>query len=69
MRIMKAAEVKQMTTAEIQEKIKEGSVALGKLKVTHSLSPIENPMQLRSMRKDIARLQTELRKRHIESIA
>lgn len=58
-----------MTTAELNEKIAESTVAYGKLRVTHSLSPLENPMQLRSMRKDIARLQTELRRRQIESIA
>jgi large subunit ribosomal protein L29 len=36
---------------------------LKKLQFTHVITPLENPMSIRALRKDIARLKTELKKR------
>jgi len=38
---------------------------LKKLEFAHAISPLENPMSIRSLRKDIARLKTELRSRQL----
>jgi len=37
------------------------------MRLNHSVNPLENPMKLRFTRKDIARLNTELRKRQLEN--
>lgn len=60
---MKQSIVKDLTTDEVREKIREERAAYIKMKMAHAVSPIENPMKLRAGRRAIARLQTELRKR------
>jgi len=57
---MKNADIKALSVEEIREKIKLEEENLGKLKFAHAISPIENPMRIRVMRKLIARLKTEL---------
>lgn len=64
---MKQKEITQMSISEIQEKLNEEKSALVKLELNHTVSPIENPLKIRSTRRAIARLMTELRKREIES--
>lgn len=60
---MKQSIVKDLTTDEVREKIKEERTAYTKLKMAHAVSPIENPMKIRAARRVIARLETELRNR------
>ena len=43
-------------------KIKEDEMRIKKLMFAHSLSPLENPQSIRALRRDIARLKTQLRK-------
>ena len=62
---MKASEIRDLTTEEIKDKIVLEREALTRLKMNHAVSPIENPMQIRATRKNIARLLTELRKREL----
>ena len=62
---MKASESRDVTTEEIKEKINAERNALLKLRLNHAVSPLENPMQIRMARKNIARLLTELRKREL----
>ncbi|MBR5696798.1 MAG: 50S ribosomal protein L29 [Paludibacteraceae bacterium] len=62
---MKIAELKNLTTQELQERLATEEQKLAKLKLTHSVSPLDNPMQIRAARKDIARINTELRLREI----
>lgn len=57
---MKNADIKALSVEEIREKIKLEEENLQKLKFAHAISPIENPMRIRVMRKLIARLKTEL---------
>ena len=56
---MKTAEIKELTTAEIQERLAAEKEALVRMKLNHSISPLDNPF------KTIARLATELRKREL----
>ena len=64
---MKASVITEMTTEEIKDKLSEEVEMLSKLKLSHAVSPLENPMQLKGRRQDIARLKTELNKRELES--
>ncbi len=61
----KGLELGELTALELQDKLKEERAALTKLRFSHTVSPIENPMQLRSKRKEVARILTELRKREL----
>lgn len=50
-------------TADLKARIQEDELRLTKLKFGHAISPLENPMSIRELRKDIARLKTEITKR------
>ncbi|MEZ4800927.1 MAG: 50S ribosomal protein L29 [Flavobacteriales bacterium] len=60
---MKAADIKNMSDADILEKIKEETAVLVKMKFNHNIAGTENPMLLRAKRRDIARLKTVLNER------
>ena len=62
---MKNSEIKELTTAEIIEKISLTKEEYIRMCLNHSVNPLENPMKIRYARKDIARLNTELRKRQL----
>jgi len=62
---MTQAEIKQLSTADLVEKVKEEKSTLSRLKLNHNVSPIENPASIRITRKTVARLSTELRGRKI----
>lgn len=62
---MKQEDIKQLSTADLNDRIKEQKNSLAKLKLNHSVSPIENPASITANRKTVARLQTELRSRQI----
>ena len=62
---MKTAEVKELTTAELQERLLAEKENLVRLKLNHSISPLDNPQQIKVARKTIARLATELRAREL----
>lgn len=57
---MKNTEIKALTLSELTAKISSEEATFDKLKFSHALSPLENPMQIRKSRKFIARLKTEL---------
>lgn len=61
----KGTELKDLTVGELQDKLQEERGTLSKLRYSHTVSPIENPMQMRSTRKEVARILTELRKREL----
>lgn len=60
---MKQAEILKLEDNEIVEEIQKQSSALADLRMAHAVSPLENPSQLKTIRKTIARLKTELTKR------
>ena len=57
---MKQKEVKELSVDELNEKLLSFQKELSDLKMTHAISPIENPMQIKNLRKTIARINTEL---------
>lgn len=62
---MKANEIKELTTAELQERLATEKEQLVRMKLNHSISPLDNPLQIREARKTIARIATELRQREL----
>ena len=62
---MKNSEIIELTTAEIIEKISITKEEYIRMCLNHSVNPLENPMKIRFTRKNIARLNTELRKRQL----
>ena len=63
---MKQSEIKGLSIAELEEKLGEVRKSYADLRMTHAISPLENPIQLRSIRRTIARLATELNNRELE---
>jgi large subunit ribosomal protein L29 len=63
---MKTKEIRELSTEEIAERIAVAKNSLDNLKINHSISPLDNPMQIKETRRDIARLNTELTKRKNE---
>ena len=57
---MKAKEARDMSISDLQERIEAEKANLEKLKVTHAVSPIENPANIKFARRDIARMITVL---------
>ncbi len=57
--------LKDLNEADLTARIKEDEIRLKKLEFAHAISPLENPMSIRAMRKDLARLKTELTKREL----
>ena len=57
--------LKELSTAEIQEKLDTERAMYQKMLLTHAVSPLENPNKLKESRKNIARCLTELRAREI----
>ena len=62
---MKQSQVKESSTAELQEELGKYRKEYSDLKMAHSMSPLENPLQLRKVRRSIARIETELTKREL----
>ena len=63
---MKQAEIKEFSTADLQEKLNEMKKSYTDLQMAHAVTPLENPIQLRSVRRTVARIATELTKREIQ---
>jgi len=61
---MKNTDIVALSTEELQAKLKEEKDVLNKLKLNHSISPLENPIKIRDSRKSVARVSTELTKRN-----
>ncbi|WP_115463219.1 50S ribosomal protein L29 [Winogradskyella aurantiaca] len=60
---MKQSEIISLSTAELQEKLGETKKSYTDLKMAHAISPLENPIQLKHLRRSVARMATELSKR------
>lgn len=60
---MKTAEIRELSDVDIQERLESEEAELKKLRLDHAVSEIENPMQFRDRKRNIARLKTVLRER------
>ena len=62
---MKQTVINELTTAEGKERLAVEKDNLVKMRLNHAISPLENPQLIKSQRRTIARLMTELRKREL----
>lgn len=56
----KKQDLNAMSSEEIKSNISEAELRLKKMKFSHAITPIDNPMTIRHTRKEIARLKTAL---------
>ncbi len=63
---MKQSEIKELSVEDLQEKLVQLKKNYTDLKMAHAISPLETPMQLRSLRRTVARLATELTNREVQ---
>lgn len=63
---MKQEVIIELGTVELKERLEEDRKQLVKLRLNHAVSPLENPNRIQVYKKAIARMETELRRRHLE---
>lgn len=61
---MKSSEVREFSTQDLVERIEAEKGNLARMKMNHSVSPLENPNKIKESRRDIARMLTILRQRN-----
>jgi large subunit ribosomal protein L29 len=59
--------IQGLNDQDLQARIKEDELRLKKLEFAHAISPLENPMSIRSLRRELARLKTEFKKKQLGS--
>jgi len=64
---MKNSEISALSAEELTAKLSEDKGTLTKMKFAHAVSTIENPNRIKNLRREIARVSTELSKRKAES--
>jgi large subunit ribosomal protein L29 len=57
--------IKDLNVQDLQARIEEDQLRLKKLEFAHAISPLENPISIRNLRKDISRLKTQLRQKQL----
>ena len=64
---MKASEVREMSIADIRERIEIEKANLGTMKINHTISPLEDTSKIAKARKDIARMMTILAEKEAQN--
>ena len=64
--IMKTSEVREMSIADLQDRIQVEKNRLDTMKLNHAISPLENTSEFKKIRKDIARMLTILAEKENE---
>ncbi len=62
---MKVTEIKELATNELVERIQAEEANYTQMLLNHSVSPLENPSQIKAARRNIARMKTVLRQREL----
>ena len=62
---MKIAEIRELSTAELKERVEADVTRYAQMKLNHAISPLENPESLKQLRREIARMKGELRSREL----
>lgn len=60
-------DIKQLSTSDLIEKILDTKLTIKKIEFNNVIAPVDNPLIIRTLRKDVAKLKTEIRRREIES--
>ena len=62
---MKITEIRELSTAELKERVEADVTRYAQMKLNHAISPLENPEALKQLRREIARMKGELRSREL----
>ncbi len=65
----KFLELQEFSDTDLSSELQETVVQFKKLKFDHALKGLENPLLLKDVRKDIARLRTEVRRREVVAMS
>lgn len=59
--------IQTLNVDDLKARITEDELRLKKLEFAHAISPLENPMSIRNLRREVARLKTELKKKQLSA--
>ena len=65
---MKANEIREMSSTELNAKLKDLKAELFNLRFQHAIDQLENPMRMKEVKKDIARIKTVLRQLEMKNV-
>ena len=65
---MKALEIRELSNAELNEKLTALKAELFNLRFQHAINQLENPMRMKEVKKDIARIKTVLRQLEMKNV-
>jgi large subunit ribosomal protein L29 len=65
MATIKKEDLKGLGLEDLRQRLEDDLLRLQQLRFNHAVNPLENPMQVRFLRKEIARLKTEIRQREL----
>ena len=60
---MKATEIRDMTQSELNAKLADLNAELFNLRFQHAINQLDNPMRIKAVKKDIARIKTIIREK------
>lgn len=63
---MKQSEVRKLSESELQEQLNQYKKTYAEMKMSHAITPLQNPLELRKVRRVVARLSCELTKRELQ---
>ena len=64
---MKIAEIKELSTKELIERVDAEVAAYDQKRINHTITPVDNPVQIKQQRRTIARMKSELRYRELNN--
>ena len=64
---MKIAEIKELSTKELIERVDAAVAAYDQKRINHAITPVDNPAQIKQQRRTIARMKSELRYRELNN--
>ena len=64
---MKASEIRELSNAELNEKLTALKAELFNLRFQHAINQLDNPKRLSDVKKDIARVKTQIRANELKS--
>lgn len=64
---MKKEEIKELSTADLRERLQQMEQDYLQLKINHAVTPLDNPAKITADRRMIARVKTELRQRELNN--
>ncbi len=65
---MKAAEIQKLSSDDLQAKLKEARAELFNLRFQMATGQLDNTARIKQVKKDIARIQTEMRDRELKAV-